>query len=337
MKKLFLAVFAVSALWSCEEDFNTVDTAKELPVVYALLDAGDTAHYVRVERAFIDPKASASTLAQDPDNLYYDDLTVTLTTTEGSFQMTAVDGENEGYPRDASGPFATSPNRLYKIKASQLPISPNEEVTITLMREGDTKSLATASTNVVGAYELTNGTPDKLNFAANLTNIAFRAKDGDVSAHFYDISFVIHYDEKTAGSDDWVAKSLVWVLDPLVLRQSSTGGAPSPQTIFQQPGNEFYSTMANNLAASPSFTRNLKGIDMVIRGGSKEIFDYVSRAQANTGITGTQALTPYTNLSKGLGIFASKRSLIILDYDINDVAKDSLLNGSVTKKLNFID
>jgi len=128
------AIFASLMLFSaCDNDFDLVADKREIPVVYAIIDAVDTAQYFRVERAFIDESVSALDIAQNPDSLYYKDAVVTLTrlSTGEAWTMQEVDGNLEGYPRQ-DGIFATSPNILYKLRTEDITLEPLEEYKLTV-------------------------------------------------------------------------------------------------------------------------------------------------------------------------------------------------------------
>ena len=67
---LLLCVFAF-AMVSCDNELDTIEEYKDIPVVYGFISLSDTAQYIRIERAFVDPNQSALDLAQNPDSLYY--------------------------------------------------------------------------------------------------------------------------------------------------------------------------------------------------------------------------------------------------------------------------
>jgi hypothetical protein len=76
-------------------------------------------------------------------------------------------------------------------------------------------------------------------------------------------------------------------------------------------------------------------MDIQIWCAGHELEEFVKIAQANTGITSTQDIPTYTNLSEGLGIFTSRNVATHTGFKIGTVTLDSLRNGIVTKDLNF--
>jgi len=104
---------------------------KETPVVYGIIDQGDSIQYIRVERAFIDKSISANTIAQNADSLYYDDITVKLVRvkTGEEYTLERVDGNEIGLQRDL-GVFANDPNYLYQIRTDAIPLIAEEQIEI---------------------------------------------------------------------------------------------------------------------------------------------------------------------------------------------------------------
>ena len=130
MKKLifpFLALIAICFLPACSEKFKIAAPYKNITVIYGLLDRADTAHYIRVQKAFLDQTKSALTMAQVADSSFYPNITVVMkelymddSTLAGSIQLNRVDLNSEGYPKQ-TGVFFNSPNYAYKFKGDLNP------------------------------------------------------------------------------------------------------------------------------------------------------------------------------------------------------------------------
>ena len=226
---LLASLFCLNA---CNNDLVLVEGYKEIPIVYGFLTLADTATYIRVEKAYADPKRSANEVAQIPDSLYYADVTVTLVRVRNNerFALKKVDGNTEGYPRNG-GTFAKSPNYLYKIKTSTLAMKADEDWRVEIARVADSKILAKATTRVIGDYSV---------FTPSVTPALFLT---------YDNTFTV-------------------------------------------------------------------GI-------------------ANLGITGSQTIPTYTNITDGLGIFTSRSKTVKKGLPLNDQTLEVLKSGDLTKKLNF--
>ncbi len=330
---LLASVFALQA--SCNDELNTVEGWKEIPVVYGFLSLNDTATYLRVEKAFVDPSKSAFDIAQIPDSLYYKDVTVSLVRVRNNerFNLTRVDGNTEGYPRK-DGIFAKAPNYLYKIKNSTLNFKSDEEWRIELIKKGESKAFAQSSSKAVGNYEVTNpgSTPVFLRYD-NTFNITLETDE--VSARLYDIKVVVNYDEiDPATPTQTKAKSIKWDYATSSIRKSS-GTNPDPIVTFSRKGQDFYEFLGNNMPVIAGVKRTFKNIDIEVYAGGQELINYITIGIANTGITGSQTIPTYTNITGGLGVFSARTFNSKKGIKLSDAALDLLINGEYTKKLNF--
>ncbi|MBC7553530.1 MAG: hypothetical protein H7257_06085 [Taibaiella sp.] len=122
MKKFLLPLVSLAALAllpSCSEKFNIAAPYKNITVIYGLLDRADTAHYVRIQKAFLDDNISALTMAKNSDSNFFSSLDVVIKKIDfkgrplGTTTLQRVDLTAEGYPKEP-GAFFNSPNYAYK-------------------------------------------------------------------------------------------------------------------------------------------------------------------------------------------------------------------------------
>lgn len=334
--KLIPFVIIVAFIGACEDEFTLIDDYKEIPIVYGLLSLNDTAaHYIRVERAFVDESKDALEIAQIADSLYFKDINVQLVrkSTGDVFNLTMVDGNLEGLPRE-DGVFATSPNYLYKINAADLQLVGNEDYKIVIRHDGSEDILTEAETKIVGAYQhITNSPSDSVNF--NGLSVTFGWKSSEQSATFYEFNLVMHYDETDPQNPtQMIPKEITWNVDDKILRDESNNLLVA-QTYYTLSGSDFFKFFRDALDPLPGISRKFRSFDLVINSGSNEILSYLNAGQANTGLTGTLTIPSYTNLSNGYGLFASRHSLIKEGFVIHKATRDSLAGGQYTFDLNF--
>ncbi len=115
-----LVLITLFVLPSCSEKFNVAAPYKNITVIYGLLDRADTAHYIRVEKAFMDENKSALTMAKVADSSFFPHINVMVkkislfdTTRFDTIHLNRVDLTAEGYPKQA-GVFFDAPNYAYK-------------------------------------------------------------------------------------------------------------------------------------------------------------------------------------------------------------------------------
>ncbi len=331
MKRIALVALLVSVLAGigCDNDLDLVSDWKEIPVVYGFLSRSDTAQYIRVEKAFLDPETSAFVIAQNPDSLYFADAVVELEdlTTGSRVALTRVDGTLEGYPR-APGVFATSPNYLYKIRTDDAKIFTDRDYRL-LVSDATGRLITSAQTRVVGDYTFTfSSPPDKITFLYdNSVNIGWRSNEN--TAHFYDVGMRIHIQETESGGPGPVEKVLEWPIEKNILR----GTSKNVNTFV--PGVLFYQFMRNNLEVKSNVSRKFLYIEIQVDAGGKEIYDFLSVGKANSGITGAEYVPSFSNIDHGFGLFSSRYTLVGKNFTLSAQSLDSLKQGIYTKDLNF--
>lgn len=333
MKWILGLLVAVSVFSACSNELVVVDKWKDIPVVWGLLSKSDTAHYIRVEKAFLDPTTSAYVIAQIPDSLYYKNAVVTLKRINNGqiFTLQKVDGNLEGYPRDtfrindpdSTGIFAAKPNILYKIKESAINLAVNEKYELRVDRGNDLAPV-TAQTFILEKPVLRDPrVGDGLVFVPKNHELIVNWNDVP-NAGIYEVKLRFNYLESDTTNHPLVPKSFEWSVDKNIeISETSIGGG------------DFYSVVKSNIKENIFASRRFVGIDIIVLCGGQEIAEFVRITKANSGITSTQDVPVYTNISEGLGIFSSRNISESLGFQLNTQSLDSLKHGSITKVLKF--
>lgn len=344
MKKLFfLLPVLASVLVSCSNEFDVAAPWKEIPIAYAILSPKDSAHYVRVEKAFLDPETSALEIAQIADSLYYpeDAIAVYLlrVKTGQRYQLHRVDGAKDGYPRK-DGIFATQPNWLYKIKTTALDSLKKGETYQLVIARTDGKPDITAETVIPKDFRFTTPspaqTPPKINFfGSQTTSVVWQ---GDENSVYFNVVFTVRYREEDGGGTVLSRDTLTWTAATNVKKTDQT--INTPQGVFYKgqvmiPGQQFYQFLADNITPSTSHYRFFDRMDITLIGGGKEIEQFLITASANSGITGAEVIPTYTNLSEGYGIFTAKNTSTLGQILIGTQTVDSMNIHPLTFDLNF--
>jgi hypothetical protein len=323
--KWILGLLSLATLFTaCDNTLVVTDQWKDIPVVWGLISKSDTALYIRVEKAFLDPTTSALDIARIPDSLYYDNAVVQLKRISSGtvYTLQRVDGDLEGYPRD-SGTFAESPNYLYKIKANEISLAIGEKYQFILTRNDHTDKV-TAETIILPKPVLRVPNPGSLcNFKSN--SLFTFDWNPIADAGIFDLHVMFHYNERSPETNNiFQPKSFDWV----VVRNLT-------EDIYKVDGGEFYNSVAANIEEDINATRHFDSLDIVVWCAGKELGEFIKIAQANSGITATQDIPSYTNLSEGIGVFTSRNVANYTGFGLTNASLDSLKNGSVTGHLNF--
>lgn len=320
LTKLHIAFAALLILSSCNNELDLIEEGDPIPVVYALFDMADTAQYVRVEKAFADPVIAADVLAQDPDNLYYENAEVSLTIEgRGTFPLTKVDGNLEGYVRQ-EGAFAQSPNYLYKIKSDVIDLKRSEKVTLTVrLDEGEP---ITAETVIVEPAFVVRPNKDALLDFDDLGIVRFSWNSG-AEAVIHSMRITFHYSE-SVNAGPFVDKTIDWN----IFRSTD-------KLRFEFPGKDFYEFLAGALVSDPSIRRIMKSADVLFVSGGQSLSDFSRVSQANLGITSSGEVPVFTNLSRGRGLVGSRATLEYKNLTLSRNTLDRIKNLSTTLPLNF--
>ena len=329
-----IALVWMLSLSACETDFNVTTDWEDITVVYGLLDASDTAQYIKVNKAFLDPNTNALQIAQIPDSIFYDELTVELQEMNGSsvvktIQLEKVDGNLEGYVKD-TGVFAQSPNFLYKTKEV---LNQERDYKLVITQPDNGKQIF-SSTPIVNDFQILRPTTNiKLNllpgFEYNVNWIS--AEDGKI----YALTVRLHYTEFKFDDPNFSeAKSLDWVIFTSERSASTSGGSTMD---FDMTGDNFYTFLSNTIATDPNIYRQMGLTDFMFSVGGETMDTYNQVTIAQQGLTSGQVLPTYTNIDNGLGLFSSRFHKTVAGVPFDNRTLDSIACYSATRDLNFLE
>jgi len=325
MRLIGLFILILSFI-SCNNELNVIEEFKDIPVVYGVISATESVQYIRLERGFIDANTSALELAKDPNQLYYPDAQVSLVLKETGeeFPLEMIDGEDEGYPRE-DGVFAQSPNYLYKINSADMTIIEGQDYELKIDRGGDDLPIVTASTKMVAKSRLISPNPSTTS-AIDFNYVQFNTFSwlGGDGAATYDFYIRFNYRERVGSNGPFDDKSVTW----LVIKNTELDE-------YETAGRNFYSFLSGAIPQDQNYERRFSDIDVVLESGGQEILELNRINSANLGITSSQDVPSYSNLSEGRGIFSSKYKDEITGISLSPRSLDSLANGIITGELGF--
>ncbi len=339
-KRLLMLLPVVCLLASCSEDFEIAAPYKSVTVVYGLMNMGDTAHYIRIQRAFLDEHKSSLDMAKIPDSNFYASLEVHLKefangTLLADNILPRVDLNDEGYKKD-SGVFFNAPNYAYKSKRSLVPgniyrlvvkntVSGDVDSAETGIIDNtasappqgfvvgqfyDTYSLAFPAINDNDVFKLTTNIPNNSRIFEGIIRFHWVNKVGSV---------------QTDDSADWHFATSTW-----------NGIDAGVQLATTQ--RSFYYFLRDNIGTAPTNTsRYIDSCDLFVWAGSNDLSNYQLINNTQGGLTADQIKPIYTNM-KGtnvLGIFTTRARREHHKASINDPSLDSLMYSPITRPLNF--
>ncbi len=342
MKKIHLKIFLSACIvliisllvQSCANELVAVEqTENTKPVIYGFLNLSDSVTYIRVEKTFADATRQPSEVAQIPDSIYFKNVNVSLVRGTQRFNLQKTDGNTEGYPR-ADGFFARAPNTLYKIKTSDLGLKTNDLWRIEVQNPTESKVLATSQARVIGGFDLTAPAPTVTTLNLRYDNtFTISVQTEDTVARAFDVNVILKYRETENGKT--TEKSSIWRHSIGTLRRLEANGRPSLVQTFSRRGQDFFQHLGETLPKNTSLTRQFVGIDLEILAVGESLFDFINFGKATSGITGSQNVPIFTNITGGFGVFSSRNRSIRTNFLLTNAALDLLKTGDLTRDLNF--
>lgn len=338
MKKIFLSlgVAGMLGMASCSEDFEVAAPYQSVTVVYGIWDKEDTAHYVRIQKAFLDENKSAVDMAKVSDSSFFRDLTVLVREISGSKVTTLpplqrVDLVAEGYMKDSASNeqgFFRTPHYGYKLKKDLDPANRYRLVII----NNETGNIDSSEIAIVGTpTHSKNSLPSKnteIAFSRITARYPFRIS-GDprpANARYYELIMRFHYYDVNSITRDSTARYIDF-------------NAGRSETLdYTIPHKDIYNALVEKIGPAPSnIERRMTTVDFLMFAGGNELYQYELLANAQGGLTNDQIRPNFTNIlgKNTIGLLASKAHSISADYPISQNTVDSLMKNDLTKPLNI--
>tara|TARA_B110000503_G_C7072994_1_gene381653 strand:- start:37 stop:1062 length:1026 start_codon:yes stop_codon:yes gene_type:complete len=302
--KIFFGIALMVSFFSCENEVEVNAEFEEKTFVLGLIDAGSDTQFVKITKTFLDNKTSAIQLGQDPNNLYYDSLEVTLTELNSSnnvvqqFRMAKI---HILRPKD-SGIFTTERNEAYYSDAT---VKENTKYTLTVNK-------LDGSANTTGEATVSRGVtlvePD----------IRRRGKIGLIDPRNKNIVDE-RFEFKTTENVGEFSATMIFNYLEIVNVDSTVKSIKIPLTSILNPsldeanypfifeGQKFFDALKANIPISLNPPKRLvldDGIDIIMEAADA---DYTLYRDVNGPIDGLAQTRPdYTNITNGIGLFASR-------------------------------
>ncbi len=325
---------ALCLLASCSEDFKIAASYKPVTVVYGLMNMDDTAHYIRIQKAFLDENKSSLDMAQVADSNFYAALEVHLRELNAGTiihdeVLPRVDLNQEGYQKD-SGVFFNAPNYAYKTTRS-LNAAYTYRLVIINHSTGETDSSETGIVpdnfrvdEFMFRYELVfPAVSDRSNFSLTVS-VPGNAQSFEGIIRFNYVDKNVITNQQTDHSKDWTFAST-----------EATPGKAS--VVLSTSQRSFYSFLHSAIPDAPNgIERYMDTAQVFVWTGSTEYSLFKKINSAEGGLTADQIRPIYTNIKGNnvYGLFAS-RAMRSYYAPVSDLTLDSLMSNSITKPLNF--
>ncbi|GAA4469536.1 hypothetical protein GCM10023093_29160 [Nemorincola caseinilytica] len=317
---------------SCSEKFEVTAPYKDVTVVYGFLDIADTAHYIRIQKAFLDENKSAVSMAQSSDSNFFNNINVRVERYRAagvngvhayvdSIHLRRVDMAQEGYTKQP-GTFFTSPNYAYKFTD---PLDPQYIYRLKIVHF-NTGNVDSADAPVINNIPPTLQVPILTNSALNIAGMSFYSV---IAKRYFDFDGtyqpLVGYSYNGESTPVRITQSFItfnWHDSDINTKAHTprsydmdAGYQPVDKNSFsyQLSNNSLHSAMALGMGAAPdNIVRLLDRSRITVYLSTTDYANYRNALliQGN-GLTGSEISPVYTNI-KGkdvLGLFTSRASI----------------------------
>lgn len=362
--RILVSIFALATiigLYGCSEDFTVAAPYKPITTVSGILDQNDTAHYIRIQKAFMDETKSALNMSKEPDSSFYKNLSVKLYKYDSaqvrvldSVLLYRVDMNSEADAYRKLDPiseqqFFQSPNYAYKFKDDQWTIP---------------GALSSRNWYKLVITNLDNGLSDTSGYVGIINTAATRTLDGFYISEFqqagYTLAFAktsptsvfklncymprngriaqgyirFHYVDENVSSGNVVRKYVDFPFD-------SEDATTQSGSIFQLtvPNSNIYAFLGSSIEPLPANTnRYLDSCDLFVYAASPEIYYYniINQGQSG-GLTADNIQPNYTNFTseRVVGVLGSRGMRSYYNASIEKTTIDSIMLNPVTSGLGI--
>jgi hypothetical protein len=333
MKRFTLILFiAMSAgLNSCSTDFDINAPAKDITVVFGLLDQNDSDHYIRISKAFIGEQ-DALVMAQDAANSSYGDaLDVKVEEyTNGNLTHTFSCSKTMVTDKDP-GVFYYPNQEVYKFTGT-LNVGSRYKIVI---KNNESGKETTAETGLVNDFTVEKPYYNPKNPQIGFINASGQYTESEAkwesakNGRLYEPLFRFNYKEVDNNQPlDTVYKYVDWKINSV--KSSRLDGS---ETMISGYNSEpFYKFLESVTPIDYNKSRFIGKVDFMMSVGGDELSTYIDlNSPSNTII---QERPAYTNVSNGIGIFSCRHTKS-LSFNLSSYSVYELINGQYTYQLGF--
>ncbi|OFY56129.1 MAG: hypothetical protein A2X22_03905 [Bacteroidetes bacterium GWF2_49_14] len=330
-REFVLILIVISGfLTSCEDDIEVIKEGPTIPVVYGLLNPNDTVNYIRLTRTFIG-KESVAELAGKPENLFYQDVIMTLdiNSPEG-YPMKSFPFEKVILENRIEGLFVSEPNITYQLKGSISSfLNDKYQVRLSVILNQENK-LVSAQQTYRTPPQIINPKPSIQSYLSLYYSDPLRIEWQDIYGYSrYEVLMRLNFSTRLQDSI---------VYSKVDVGSVQLSNATRPDQIDQTlshfiNGDDLLRQIGLKIINDSNvINRSLIGIDIMIACTTEEFLEYEETNQIASDRLGK----PVSNIVNGMGVFALRTITSQTGYLLDPISMDSLVKGQYTKHLRFV-
>jgi hypothetical protein len=309
---IFIITFLFS-IFSCSEEIKPSTDGKETAIVYGVLNASDTVHFIKINRA-IYGGGDLTSSALYADSSYFKQVDATITEFENGqvkrtwkLKDTLITNKEPGafyYPEQKVYYFKTAANAKLKSDANtyyQLDADINNGSFKISGKTNLTGGLTISQPSENGQFSFATDNIEKFGYSATAVN--FNTGNAQHIEVLLDIEF-----EEYVGANLLNTKAFSWKLSEISQENIN------PTVSVSAAGQTFYELIKANVTNDNAITKRVfKGINVRILGANNDLQKYLLVSKPSSSLA--QSKPTYTNLTatndmRIIGILASR-------FDVN--------------------
>ena len=357
IRKTLLVLSSIALFDSCDNDLQIIADWKDVPVVYGILNAEDSVHYIKLNKAFLG-RGDVMMMAQEFDSLHYagEDVGLRLLEQEkawipsengeGWLTISTIELEpTDEFDNKPEGAFSSPTQIIYK---SDTEINADALYTAEVYRISSDTLIAYTKNPIAILSPVNITRPNSfspLTITPNgfVPNVEWKSIAG---GDMYELSMNFNYMEfPISGEADTLYRSIEFNF-PSRLSNNSEGGEKMTHSIdFYQ----FLNFIASNIPEDPTVRRLVVGMEaaQVVSGfaithaclnfkllaAGEDLSTYLVLNENSSSLVLDRP--EYSNIENGIGILSSRTSDIVESVKITNSSNDEIATNDVTKHLNF--
>ncbi len=313
----------------CKNDIELLDNYHSALVCYGLLNPADSVHYVRVSKVFLG-EGSALVMAQNQDTISFPIGTVHVTIEEwknGLQMQNYVLSADTLIPRD-SGVFHNPYQVLYRGIFPVLKDGSTYKLKVLDLVKGTS---IYAETPIVQDVQMTNPSNNfmPLNFW-DTTSIRFKWESGTYGLR-YNFKIRFHYSEEFTFDTTQISEHYIdWEVGNIDALEDAGN-----QSMSMTMRRDYFLKVLAQRIPSNLYVRRISGkIDFIFNAAAQDFATYIDVTNSNNN--STAALPIFTNIHGGYGLFSSRTTTTLRDYNLDSDTRYQLRVNPITYGLNFI-
>jgi len=335
-----ILIACIILLSGCKQDLQIASSQYvDTPVIYGLLNLHDygsdgNTHYIRIQKGYL-LKGNAYLATGITDSIYYpDNLNVKLFPSNGTnpFTLNRIDGSTVGLNKD-TGIFANAHNYLYTFYGY---LDSTQSYTLVVTRNGGTDTVAMATTALVNNWQIFS--PSNLGYSTiNFSNVpgqeAVMSWSPAQNAGVYDLKIRFFYREYAEATNTLQKDTFIDI--PIFTSLIPSGASGSQTLTYTLPSSIILHYLARNLVTDPTLYREFKTMQFKFAAGGTGLASYFNAQQAQSGLTSSNALPIFTNVTGGVGLLSSREYQEIDNIGLSNMGLDSLACDPTANFLKF--